>query len=151
MKRNFFLSLFVTLLIAGTICGCGKMNALFGENCIADQTFSVELSEYEGEVYFVPYAPSEQNPEFSIKIIKDGTTLSTLNAYVPESLTGASFTSLDAVSFWDINYDSCTDILLIQTYDDTSFVSVYYGFAPNAYESVGIRSQWKCRLRICSI
>ena len=111
-----------------------EMREMFGDNCIGEQTFSVELSEYAGEVYFVPYAPSAENPEFSIEIIQNGEVLTTINAYVPESLAGESFSRLDAVSFYDVNYDNCTDIVLIQTYGDTTFTAIYYGFAPDAYD-----------------
>ena len=111
-----------------------ESHALFGKNCITEQTFSVELSEYEGEVSFVPYAPSDGNSKFFVEIIQNRTILTTINAYIPDNLTGETFTSLDAVSFWDINYDNSTDILLIQTYGDKSFASVYYGFTPDAYD-----------------
>lgn len=104
------------------------MKEKFGESCISEQTFSVELSEYGGKVYFVPYAPSENNPDFYIQIVQDDEVLTEVRAYVPEALTGKVFTSLDAVSFYDVNYDGSTDIVLITTYGDTSFASVYYGF-----------------------
>lgn len=106
----------------------------FRENCIEEQTFSVELSEYDGDVYFVPYAPTAENPEFSVEIIQNGNLLTTLRESIPDYLESETFTSLDAVSFWDVNYDSCTDIVLIQTYGDTSFATIYYGFASNAYD-----------------
>lgn len=160
MKLNIYKKLILTFIMAGVLIGCENnklpspdnstenivsfestvnhktqnMYELFGENCIAEQTFFIELSEYEGEVYFVPYAPSDNNPEFFIEIIQDGTILTTINTYVPDDLSGETFTGLDAVSFWDINYDNSTDILLIQTYGDTTFASVYYGFTPDAYD-----------------
>ncbi len=52
-----------------------------------------------------------------------------LRGYVPEKLEGEAFRSLDAVSFYDVNYDGQTDIVLIETYGDTSFAAVYYGYA----------------------
>lgn len=108
------------------------MKELFGENCIASQTFEVELSEYIGKVYFVPFVPSGNEQDPSIQIIQGGQVLADLPAYVPKELKDKSFTSLDAVSFFDVNYDGYTDICLIETYGDKSFAVVYYGFATDA-------------------
>lgn len=71
----------------------------FGENCIAEQTFETQLGEYDGKVWFVPYAPAEDGQELNIQIVQDGEILTQLRPYVPEELEGQSFTSLDAVSF----------------------------------------------------
>ena len=100
----------------------------FGESCISDQTFEVELSEYDGKVWFVPFAPSEEE-DFHIQIMQDGEVLKNIRLYVPEALEGEKFSSLDAVAFFDVNYDNETDIVLIETYGDTSFAAVYYGEA----------------------
>lgn len=99
----------------------------FGENCIAEQTFEVELSEYSGKVSFVPFAPSEENQDFHIQIIQEGKVLTDIQAYVPSKLAGEPFVSLDAVSFYDVNFDGNTDIVLIETYGNTNFAAVYYG------------------------
>lgn len=99
----------------------------FGENCISDQTFEVELSEFQGKVYFVPFLPSSQDGEFSMQIIQDGEVLEEIRAYVPERLKEESFKSLDAVSFYDVNYDGNTDLVLIETYGNFMFTAVYYG------------------------
>ena len=104
------------------------MTQKFGETCIAEQTFEVELSEYSGKVWFVPCAPAEDGQDFSMQIIQNDETLTDIPAYVPESLAGECFQSLDAVSFYDVNYDGNTDIVLIETYGSTSFAAVYYGF-----------------------
>lgn len=104
-----------------------EMKSKFGENCIGDQTFEIELSEYEGKVFFVPFMPSGEWDDFQIQIIQNGNVLDTLESYVPDKLRFQSFTSLDAVSFFDINYDGETDIVLIETYGDTSFAVVYCG------------------------
>lgn len=104
----------------------------FGESCITEQTFEVELSEYQGKVWFVPYAPSGDEQTLRMQIMQNGEILADLYPYVPELLESASFTSLDAVAFFDVNYDNCTDIVLIETYDDTSFAAIYYGFAADA-------------------
>lgn len=101
----------------------------FGENCIPEQTFEVELSEYEGKVYFVSLAPEEEKSEFHMQIIQNNKVLTEIQAYVPSGLEGEKFTSLDSVSFYDVNYDNNTDIVLIETYGDTSFAAIYYGFA----------------------
>lgn len=114
--------------------GTGNGQEEFGENCIADQTFKVELSQYEGKVYFVPFAPSQDNPDFHIQLIQGGKVLAEIPQYIPESLAGETFSSLDAVSFYDINYDGTTDILLIETYGSTSFAAVYYGERSEYYE-----------------
>lgn len=109
------------------------LKEMFGEYCISNQTFEVELSEYSGKVWFVPFAPSQDNPDFSMQIVQNGEVLANLRSYVPETLKGQKFTSLDAVSFFDINYDDATDIVLIETYGDTSFAAVYYGFTEDAW------------------
>ncbi len=107
----------------------------FGENCISEQTFEVELSEYDGKVWFVPYAPAEVGQTPTIQIVQNGGILTDLYPYVPDSLEGKPFTSLDAVSFFDVNFDGFTDIVLIETYGDTSFMALYYGFDPDADEN----------------
>ena len=104
------------------------MRNRFGENCIGEQTFEVELSEYDGKVWFVPMGPGQGNSDVHIQLIQDGAVIGELNPYVPERLQGEIFTSLDAVSFYDINFDGSTDILLIETYGNTTFAAVYYGF-----------------------
>lgn len=103
------------------------MQELFGADCISEQTFEVQLSEYEQKVYFVPFAPSLENPQFRIQLIQDGQVLKELEPYVPKKLAGESFGSLDAVCFYDLNYDGNTDILLLETYGDTRFAAFYYG------------------------
>ncbi|MCI8664704.1 MAG: hypothetical protein HFG69_15920 [Hungatella sp.] len=105
--------------------------ARFGEHCIAGQTFEVDLSEYGGKVYFVPFSPSE-GQGFHMQIIQDDKVLTDIPGYVPDKLSGEPFTSLDAVSFYDVNFDGNTDIMLIETYGSTSFAAVYYGFDADA-------------------
>lgn len=100
----------------------------FGENCIADQTYEVELSQYSGKVYFVPFAPAENGKAFSIQIIQNGEVLTQIDPYVPEGIPQDGFTGLDAAAFYDVNYDGNTDIVLIETYGNKSFAAVYYGF-----------------------
>lgn len=118
----------------------------FGENCIASQTFEVELSEYDGKVWFVPFAPSGEQ-DFYMQIIRDGEVLADIpglyGAYVPDELSGEEFVSLDAVSFFDVNYDNATDIVLIETYGDTSFAAVYYGACIyDSYDTKEIQSAY---------
>lgn len=102
------------------------MKQRFGATCISEQTFEVELSEYDGKVWFVPFAPSEEE-DFHIWIMQDGEEPYELNTYVPGKLRGEEFVKLDAVAFFDVNYDNNTDIVLIETYGDTNFAAVYYG------------------------
>lgn len=104
--------------------------ARFGQNCIAEQTFEVTLSEYGEKIFFVPFAPSDNNPEFHMELISDTGVLCEIPAYVPEGLAAGDFKSLDAVSFYDVNYDSHTDIVLIQTYGDRPYAAIYYGYPP---------------------
>lgn len=111
-----------------------EIREMFGENCIAEQTFEVELSEYDGKVWFVPFAPSVENPEFSMQIIQNGEVLRDIRSFPIDTVGNRSFTSLDAVYFGDLNYDGCTDILLIETYGNMQVPDVYYGFDANAPE-----------------
>ncbi len=113
--------------------GAEELRAKLGRDCITGQTFEVELSEYAGKVWFVPSAPSGGRTELSVEIMQNGEVLTKLSAYVPEELKGKPFTSLDAVSFYDVNYDGCTDILLIETYGGKTFAAVYYGFKPEEH------------------
>ena len=99
----------------------------FGEDCIAKQCFAVELNGCEGAVWFVPFAPSADRPEFRMQMIRDGEVLCDITPYVPAKTAGKKFQSLDAVSFWDVNFDGFTDIVTIVTYGGTSFAAVYYG------------------------
>ena len=122
------------------------MKEMFGENCIAEQTFEVELSEYEGKVWFVPFYPSETDESFYFQIIQNGEVLFLTNTYnatscVPEGLLDEGFSSLDAVEFFDVNYDGETDIVLIETYGDTSLAIVYYGEVSHYDDRVFFYSQ----------
>jgi len=110
-----------------------ELKERFGEHCIAEQTFQVTLSEYDYPVYFVPYKPSNEQSDFSMQIVGDDEVLTTIDSYVPASLEGEKFTSLDAVAFFDVNYDGATDIVLILTYGNTSFASIYYGYEEDGY------------------
>lgn len=103
------------------------MKERFGEDCIATQSFEVALNGCEGEVWFVSFAPSADNPAFRAQMIRDGEALAEISPYVPAGVSGKSFTSLDAVSFWDVNFDGLTDIVMIETYGDQQFAAVYYG------------------------
>ena len=106
----------------------------FGESCIAEQTFEVELSEYSGKVWFVPFAPEKGGQDFHIQIIQDGEVLTEIKTYyVPEELESEKFGSLDAVAFYDVNYDDNTDIVLVETYGGISFAAVYYGYGDYVY------------------
>lgn len=105
-----------------------QLTAMFGDNCITSQTFEVTMSEYDGKVWFVPYYPSKNEDTPFIEIIQNGEVLSRVRKpYVPESLAGRRFQSLDAVSFTDVNFDGNTDIILIETYGNTTFAAIYYG------------------------
>ena len=111
-----------------------EMKNTFGEYCIAEQTFEVELSEYSGKVWFVPFAPEKGGQDFHIQIIQDGEVLTEIKTYyVPEELEGEKFDSLDAVAFYDVNFDDNTDIVLIETYGGISFAAVYYGYGDHVY------------------
>ncbi len=105
-----------------------KLQEKFGEGCIAGQTFEVELSEYPRAVFFVPFAPVSDGEDFRMQIMLDGEVLTKIDGYVPQALAGETFTSLDAVSFYDVNFDGNTDIVLIETYGTASFAAVYYGY-----------------------
>lgn len=102
----------------------------FGEDCIAGQTFQVELSQYDGPVWFVPYGPGEPGQELHMQIVRDGQILTDFPAYVPEGVNLEDFESLDAVSFYDINYDGNTDILTVATYGGRKLAAIYYGEVP---------------------
>lgn len=99
----------------------------FGDDCIVEQTFEVELSEYPEPVWFVPRSPSQTGQGLEIQIMQNGEVLTEFDAYVPDALAGESFASLDAVSFYDVNFDNHTDIVLIETYGNSSFAAVYCG------------------------
>lgn len=103
------------------------MKERFGEDCIVTQSFEVELNGCEGEVWFVSFAPSADDPEFHAQVIRDGEVLAKISPYLPAGVSGKSFTSLDAVSLWDVNFDGLTDIVMIETYGNQQFAAVYYG------------------------
>lgn len=110
----------------------------FGEYCIAEQTFEVELSEYSGKVWFVPFAPEKGSQDFHIQIIRDGEVLTEIKTYyVPKELESEKFGSLDAVAFYDVNFDDNTDIVMIETYGGINFAAVYYGYGGDRYENGG--------------
>lgn len=123
-----------------------EIREMFGENCIAEQTFEVELSEYDGKVWFVPIAPWEENPWLTIQIIQDGEVLQKFRSVPIDAAEGKTFSSLDDVYFGDLNYDDCTDILLIETFGNIQFAKVYYGFDANAPE---YDQDFDCPFRLC--
>lgn len=107
---------------------------MFGEDCIAEQCFEVELNRGGGTVTFVPYAPSVTQSEFHMEIVRDGEVLCGITPYVPAKAGVKKFKSLDAVSFWDVNFDGFTDVVTIATYGDTQAAAVYYGDMLPGYE-----------------
>lgn len=103
----------------------------FGDSCITSQTFEVSLSEYDGKVYFVPYAPSAESAAPYIRLVQGETLLTEFSMWIPDEFSSEDFKSLDAVSFYDVNYDGNTDILMLLTCGDASFAAVYYGYSEN--------------------
>lgn len=118
------------------------MQKRFGPDCISEYTMAVQMSEFEQEVYFVPYAPSEKNPRFCAQLIQGEEVLETLYIYIPEELEEEEFKSLDAASFWDVNYDGNTDIVLLCTYGETSLSSVHYGYGSDVRDTVYFSNQF---------
>ena len=47
----------------------------------------MELSEYNGTVWFVPYAPSEEG-DFHMQLLQEDKVLTEIEAYVPQMLAG---------------------------------------------------------------
>lgn len=124
-----------------------ELKRMFGANCITEQTFEVELSEYDEKVWFVPFAPAGAE-DFCIQLMQDGEKLYKLGAYVPEKLAGEEFVSLDAAAFFDVNYDNYTDIVLIETYGDTSFAVIYYGEVWDAYYDGNVEVSFYAKERL---
>ena len=124
-----------------------ELKRMFGANCITEQTFEVELSEYDEKVWFVPFAPARAE-DFCIQLMQDGEKLYKLGAYVPEELAGEEFASLDAAAFFDVNYDNNTDIVLIETYGDTSFAVIYYGEVWDAYYDGNVEVSFYAKERL---
>lgn len=123
-----------------------EIAAMFGENCITSQTFEVTLSEFDGAVWFVPYYhyPSEDQVAPFIQIIQDGEVLSWIRRpqrFMPESLSGQRFLSLDEVSFTDVNFDGITDVILIETYENAAFATICYGEVDDYDDRVYFHSQ----------
>ena len=108
--------------------------AVLNPGAIAEQIFEIELSEYKGMVCFTPFAPGGGEETFHMEITQNENLLASIPGYVPEWLAEETFTCLDAVAFYDVNFDGNTDIVLIETYGKTSFAVVYYGFAQDAEE-----------------
>ena len=112
----------------------GELQNRFGDACISEQTFEVELSEYNGKVWFVPFSSGGDGSKFHMQIVRwDGEAAEpeVLQELQGESLGayfGGDFESLDAVSFYDMNYDGETDILLLGRCGGQAAVSVYYGY-----------------------
>ena len=94
----------------------------------------MELSEYNGKVWFVPFSSGGDGSKFHMQIVRwDGEAAEpeVLQELQGESLGayfGGDFESLDAVSFYDMNYDGETDILLLGRCGGQAAVSVYYGY-----------------------
>lgn len=112
-----------------------ELQKIFGEDCICiyDQVCEVELSQYDGEVLFVPMLYTEEYPEFSLFIIQDGEILDrrmrTYGLWEEEKMI---LNSLDDVAFEDVNFDGYTDIVVIATFNGESTASVLYGYGPDA-------------------
>ena len=98
----------------------------YGEDCLTDQIFEIELTVNGEKVMFVPHW-SQSDGTFYMQIIRNGEVLSEWSGYVPDALQGKTFVSLDAVSFFDVNFDGITDIVMVETYGDKTFAAVYFG------------------------
>lgn len=103
-----------------------ELKKQFGNDCITDQIFEFELTANGERVSFVP-CKSQSSGDFYMKIVGEGGVLSKRSGYVPDALQGKTFASLDAAAFFDVNFDGVTDIVLVETYGNTTFAAVYFG------------------------
>lgn len=96
----------------------------FGENCLPEHSFETELNGLEGTVFLVSYASNEENRGVHINLIWNGEVMASINP----RMSIKWFTSLEAVSLWDVNFDGFTDIIMIgMTNHGRPFAAVYYG------------------------
>ena len=92
------------------------------DHCDAEQTFDVELPQFDGPVRFITY--SVDPDESSFAIVKDGRCLTQLSTYIYAD-TLAYLKKIIAVGFFDFNADGMKDIAVVGDSDYGRRVLLY--------------------------
>ncbi len=112
-----------------------EIRNIFGKNsaCIYEWVCEAELSQYEGTVLFVPMLYTDEEPNFAMYILQDGKILDhKIAKHDWNDSEDKSFERLEDVAFTDVNYDGCTDIIVIATCNGKAEAAVFYGFKSDA-------------------
>ena len=124
--RGMFADRILTLTKAGENCIVESNAICWDDHSDPEQTFDVELPQFDGPVRFITY--SEYNGETSIVIVKDGKRLTELSTYIYAD-TLAYLKKVIAVGFFDFNADGMKDIALIGDSDVGRRVLLYEAVA----------------------
>ena len=103
---------------------------MWDENCDKEQTFDVELNQFDELVHFVTYY--EPDGKSSIYLIKDGKSIGSSNLFV--SGEGLSYIKkVLAVGFFDFDCDKMDDILLIGDSDQGKYAIMFQAVKGDYY------------------
>ena len=104
-----------------------ESNAIqWDDHCDPDQTFDVELPQFDGSVRFITY--QEYDGKTEIVLVKDGKRLTELSTYVWGDQL-AYLKKVIAVGFFDFNADGMKDIAVIGDSDYGKRVLLYEAVA----------------------
>ena len=124
--RGTFADRVITLTKAGDRYIVESNAIQWDDHCDPDQTFDVELRQFEGPVRFITY--EEYNGETVIVLVRDGKRLTELSTYVWGDQL-AYLKKVIAVGFFDFNADGMTDIAVIGDSDYGRRVLLYEAVA----------------------
>ncbi len=103
---------------------------MWEEQCDEEQTFDVELPQFDGPVRFITYREYEK--EVSIVLVKDGKLLADLSTYIDADEL-AYLRKVISVGFFDFNADGKKDIVVIGDSDYGKHILLYMA-VPAGYE-----------------
>ena len=105
-----------------------ESNAIqWDDYCDEEQTFDIELSQYDSPIHFVTYSANPDEAE--ITIVKDGKFVTDLYTSI---YSGDEYTHLKkiiAVGFFDFNGDGMDDIAIIGDSDFGKYAKLYVSFS----------------------
>ena len=79
--------------------------------CVPEQTFDVNLAQYDSPVHFVTYY--EDNGQAEMVMERDGKLISSFRPSFLDAMSYINVTTIDAVGFFDVDADGLDDIAII--------------------------------------
>ncbi|RKM55271.1 hypothetical protein D6853_11165 [Butyrivibrio sp. X503] len=90
--------------------------------CVPEQTFDVDLPQYDSPVHFVTYYEDSGQAEMVME--KDGKLISSFRPSFLDDMGYINVTTIDAVGFFDVDADGMDDIAIIGSTNDVKHLFI---------------------------